>query len=173
MARTKKTINIGKILLTILLGALCLCGIIFGYWHVITGWNSENAIFQAFKQIEAEEGWFRWAVVKGGLQWAVGGVAFYFMAAPILLIASVLINKGVSKLYKSFTFVLVGAIIFSVLASLPGILFNTMSYFVEEIAILGLIFGALGLLSLIPAGGSVVVVVFSTAAGSLSMFFKK
>ena len=168
----QKNVNIGKIVLTILLGVLCLGGTIFGYWHVITGWNSDNAIFEAFKQIEAEDGWFQWAVIKGGLQWAVGGVAFFFMAVPILLLISIKSNGGVSKLSNSFAIVLIGAIIFGLLASLPGILFNTMSYFVNEIAILVLVFGALGLLSLIPAGGSVVVVVVSTVAGGLSVFKK-
>ena len=166
------TTNVGKILLTILLGLLCLAGVIFGYWHIITGWNGDNAIFHAFKQIDAEEGWFRWAVVKGGMQWAVGGLGFYFMATPILLLISIHTNGGVSKLCNSFATVLVGAIIFGILASIPGILFNTMSFYVEEIAILGLIFGALGLLSLIPAGGSVLVIVVSTATGSLSVFKK-
>ena len=168
----QNSVNVGKILLTILLGVLCLGGTIFGYWHVITGWNSDNAIFEAFKQIEVEDGWFQWAVVKGGLQWSVGGLGFYFMATPILLLISIYKNSGVSKLCNSFATVLVGAIIFGILASIPGILFNTMSLYVEEIAILGLIFGALGLLSLVPAGGSVLVIVVSTATGSLSIFKK-
>ena len=73
---------------------VCLAGVIFGYWHVITGWNGDNAIFQAFKQIDSEEGWFRWAVVKGGMQWAVGGLGFYFMATPILLLISIHTNAS-------------------------------------------------------------------------------
>ena len=168
----KNTVNVGRILLTILLGALCLGAIIFGYWHVITGWNGDNEIFQLFKQIDAEEGWFRWAVIKGGLQWAVGGAGFYFMAAPILLLISLCSNKGFSKLLESFAIVLVGGIVIALLASIPGILFNTMSYFINEIAILGLLFGAIGLLSLVPAGGSVVAVVVSTMSGTVAIFKK-
>ena len=156
---TKKTSPV-KCTFTILLGLFCLLGVCFGYWHIISGWSNPNVIFEYFKQYhDTELGWFKFACVNGGLQWAVGGAAFYFMVVPILLIISMFVNKNIDDWFSSFVAVLVGAICIGVLVSIPGTLFNTCGYIMEEHPIFGVLVGVLAALSLIPAGGGTVVVV--------------
>lgn len=166
-----KTFSIGKLILTLLLGGLCLGAIIFGYWHVISGWNGHNAIFEYFRQFhDTSLGWVKFACVNGGLQWAVGGAAFYLMVAPLLLLISAFGSKTLSDWCSSFLSVLVGAIGVGLLASIPGILFNTMSYLMEVHPIGCFVVGALAVLSLIPTGGCVVGIVVSTGSGFVAVF---
>ena len=90
MANTKNKIKLS----TIILLALCLVGIGYSLWYLITGWTSQNAIMAFCSKLnDTELGWFKYVCGHGALNFSLGYIAIFFALSPILVFVLWLLKR--------------------------------------------------------------------------------
>ena len=60
------------LIITIIVGTLCLGATIFGYWNIISGWNEPNEIIKFFSSFnDTSLGFGPYVMVHGVANWAL------------------------------------------------------------------------------------------------------
>ena len=161
---SKKAMSTGDLIMTIIVGTLCLGATIFGYWNIISGWNQPNAIIKFFSSFnDTSLGFGPFVMVHGVANWAVNSASFYFMAVPIIFLISLVANKKKFDIISTLIVIVIGAVAVAFLFGLCAFLLYSAKYMLDEHPLFSGIVTVVGILAIIVSAccslGLVVVVI--------------